>query len=143
VRALCQRALAGAGPTPAEVRSDSLKLSEGDPRKLIEGWGRLSAEVAPRVAPILLLLRDAAGADAVAADLYNELDGNRLARMTDNARTLVGGGQLRGGLRLRDVRDVLWLYSSPELFDLLVRRRGWGVRRYSEFIAAAMIAALL
>jgi len=143
VRALCQRALAGAGPTPAEVRSDSLKLSEGDPRRLIEGWGRLSAEVAPRVAPILLLLRDAAGADAVAADLYTELDGNRLARMTDNARSLIGGGRLRAGLRLRDVRDVLWLYSSPELFDLLVRRRGWSVRRYSEFIAAAMIAALL
>jgi hypothetical protein len=55
VRGLCQRALAGAGATPAEVRSDSLKLSEGDPRRLIEGWGRLSAEVAPRVAPILLL----------------------------------------------------------------------------------------
>jgi hypothetical protein len=79
----------------------------------------------------------------VAADLYAELDGNRLARMTDNARSLVGGGQLRAGLRLRDVRDVLWLYSSPELFDLLVRRRGWSVRRYREFIAAVMIAALL
>jgi AcrR family transcriptional regulator len=143
VRALCERALAGAGPTPAEERSDALKQREPDARKVIEGWGRLTAEVAPRVAPILLLLRDAAGADAVAADLYEELDDNRLARMTDNARALVDGGHLRAGLRLRDVRDVLWLYSSPELFDLLVRRRRWAVRRYSEFLAAAMIDALL
>jgi AcrR family transcriptional regulator len=143
VRALCERALAGAGPTPAEQRSDALKQREPDPRKVIEGWGRLTAEVAPRVAPILLLLRDAGGADAVAADLYDELDTNRLARMTENARALVDGGHLRAGLRLRDVRDVLWLYSSPELFDLLVRRRRWSVRRYSEFLAAAMIDALL
>src|SRR3954471_9178448 len=30
VRALCERALAGAGPTPAETRSDALKASEAD-----------------------------------------------------------------------------------------------------------------
>jgi hypothetical protein len=63
--------------------------------------------------------------------------------MTHNARALVDGGHVRPGLRLPDVRDVLWLYSSPELFDLLVRRRRWSVRRYSEFLAAAMIDALL
>jgi AcrR family transcriptional regulator len=143
VRALCARALEGAGPTPAEQRSDALKARESDPRKVIEGWGRLTAEVAPRVAPILLLLRDAAAADAVAAALYQELDGNRLARMTDNARALVDAGHVRSGLRLSDVRDVLWLYSSPELFDLLVRRRHWSVGRYSRFLAAAMIDALL
>ena len=58
-----------------------------------------------------------------------------------NARYLAD--HLRPGLRPHDARDVLWLYSSPELFDLLVRRRHWSVRRYSEFIAAAMIDALL
>jgi AcrR family transcriptional regulator len=143
VRALCERALAGAGPTPAEARSDSLKEREPDPRQVIEGWGRLTAEVAPRVAPILLLLHDAAGADPTAAALYEELDSNRLNRMADNARYLVDGGHLRTGLRLQDARDVMWLYSSPELFDLLVRRRRWSVRRYSRFVAAAMIDALL
>ena len=63
VRALCERALGGQGPIPAERRSDALKASEADPRKVIEGWGRLTAEVAPRVAPILLLLHDAADGD--------------------------------------------------------------------------------
>ena len=38
-----------------------------------------------------------------------------------------------------DVRDVLWMYSAPELFDLLVRRRGWTVRKYAEFATAAMV----
>ncbi len=33
--------------------------------------------------------------------------------------------------------------SSPELYELLVRRRGWTIERYSEFITEAMIAALV
>lgn len=143
VRALCVRALGGRGPIPAEQRSDALKATESSPRRVIDGWGRLTAEVAPRVAPILLLLRDAAGGDAAAAALYAELDANRLARMTENARYLSDGGHLRSRIRLSDARDVLWAYSSPELFDLMVRKRGWSLRKYGRFIADAIAAALL
>ena len=67
VRALCERALGGVGPVPAEQRSDALQAGETDPRKVIEGWGRLTTEVAPRIAPLLLLLRDAADGDPAAS----------------------------------------------------------------------------
>src|SRR3954452_2440519 len=56
VRAIRAAALLGAGPTPAEQRSDDLQAAETDARRIIEGWGALTAEVAPRVAPILLLM---------------------------------------------------------------------------------------
>jgi len=143
VRALCQRALGGQGPIPAEQRSDALQANEGDPRKVIEGWGRLTAEVAPRVAPLLLLLRDAADGEPTAGALLAELDGDRYARMTRNARYLVNGGHARPGVGLAEASDVLWMYSSPELYDLLVRRRKWNLRRYSQFIARAITNALL
>jgi AcrR family transcriptional regulator len=143
VRALCERALAGEGSLPAEQRSDALQETEVAPRAVIDGWGRLTAEVAPRIAPILLLLRDAANADRAAADLYDELDANRLARMSANARYLADGQHLRAGVRLRDARDVLWIYSSPEFFDMLVRRRQWSVRRYSQFVSDSIASALL
>src|SRR3954470_11015067 len=58
VRAIRERRLAGAGPVPAEVRSNA-RRTESDPRKLVAEWGRLTAEVAPLVSPILLLVRDA------------------------------------------------------------------------------------
>ena len=38
---------------------------------------------------------------------------------------------------------MLWTYSSPELYELLVLSRGWPAGRYATFIADAMIAALL
>ena len=143
VRALCERALGGRGPVPAEARSDALKEREANPRKVIEGWGRLTAEVAPRIAPILLLLHDAADGDPAAAALHRELDASRLTRMTDNARYLVDGGHVRPGIRLAHASDVLWTFSSPELFDLLIRRRKWSLRKYGRFVAEGITAALL
>jgi AcrR family transcriptional regulator len=142
VRALCHRALAGAGPTPAEERSNTLR-SRSDPREVLEGWGRLTAEVSPRIAPLLLLLRNAAQADVEAASLFDDLERVRLARMADNATYLATAGHLRSGLSAREARDVLWLCSSPEMYDLLVNRRRWSIRRYSRFVTETMINALL
>jgi len=142
VRELCQRALAGGGPVPAEERSNALRAGS-DPRAVIEGWGKLTSELAPRIAPLVLLLRDAAQADPEAAALYDELDRNRLTRMADNARYLADAGHLRDGLTTQEARDVMWLGTSPELYDLLVNRRRWTVVKYSRFVTDTMTNALI
>jgi AcrR family transcriptional regulator len=143
VRAIRDKALAGAGPIHAERRSDRMQAREHDPRTIIRRWGVLTMEVAPRVAPVLLLVRQAAASDPELARLQEEMDAARLTRMTHNAQTLLRGGHLRPGITLEAATDVLWTYSSPELYELLVIRRGWAVERYGQFIADAMIAALL
>ncbi len=143
VRAIWARDLEGAGPIPAEQRSDVMQASERDPREVIRNWGRLAMEVAPRVAPIVLLIRAAAGADPKMAELLAEADEQRLRRMEANARTLHGRGDLRDGISLDRARDVLWVYSSPELYELLVLRRGWSVEGFGTFVADQMAAALL
>jgi AcrR family transcriptional regulator len=143
VRAIRARALEGGGPVPAEQRSDALHVNEADPRKIIGAWGRLTAEVAPRAAPILLLIRAAAASDPEVRALQEELDADRHRRMSDNARRLRGAGHLRAGITLAQAADVLWTYSSPELYELLAVRRGWTAERFGRFVAEAMIAALL
>ena len=95
VRAIRDKALAGDGPVHAERRSDRMQASENDPRTIIRGWGVLTMEVAPRVAPVLLLVREAAASDPELARLQEEMDAARLTRMTHNARTLLKGGHLR------------------------------------------------
>jgi len=143
VRAIRDHALLGAGPIPAEARSDALQLSGANGREIIEGWGRLTTEVAPRAAPIMLLMRDAAASDAEAAALLHEMNADRLRRMTENARRLRATGDVRAGLTLGQVADILWTYSSTELYVLLVRQRRWSLRRYGRFVTDAMTAALL
>jgi hypothetical protein len=128
---------------PAEQRSDALHTPEGDPRTVIEAWGALVTEVAPRVAPILLLIRSAAATDPEVMGLLDEMDRDRLRRMTDNARRLRDNGHLRPGITLAHAADVLWTYSSAELYELLVIRRGWSPETYGRFVAEAMIKALL
>src|SRR6185295_8206421 len=86
VRAIRERGLAGEGSEHAERRSNALQKNERDPRRIIEGWGRLAIEVAPRVMPILQLIAAAAPADPEMASLREELDRARMTRMRRNAR---------------------------------------------------------
>ena len=141
VRAVVTRALEGAGSESAESRSDA--LDTGDPLALISGWGRLSAEVSPLVAPMLLLVRAAAAQDPKVASLADELDASRRRRMSANARRLARAGHLREGLTVKHATDVLWTFSAPELYDLLVVRRGWKAEQFGDFVARGIAGELL
>jgi AcrR family transcriptional regulator len=142
VRAIVERGLAGEGPVPAEQRSDHIRDTEPDPRKILAAWGEFTAELSPRVGPILQLARDAADDPEVAAVL-DQLSAARHERMTVNARGLAKAGHLRPGITLERAADIMWAMCSPELYDLLVTQRGWPPERYGQFIAQALAAALL
>ncbi|GAA1970036.1 TetR/AcrR family transcriptional regulator [Nocardioides panacihumi] len=141
VTAIWERGLAGRGPVPAPQRSDEMQAREEDPRQIIRNWGQLTAEVAPRVAPILLLVRAAAATDPEMARLLADADRQRLRRMRHNAEALTD--HLRTGMSPGEAAEIMWTYSSPDLYDLLVVRRRWTLPRYSRFISEAMINALL
>lgn len=142
VRALYRLALEGAGSEPAEERSNRLRgVSTG--HELVAGWAELAREVAPRGAPLSVLMREAAASDARARTVLEEMDRSRLTRMRDNARALMATGDVRPGLTLRDVTDVLFTVSSAEMYELLVMRRGWSARRFARFQRETMAGALL
>jgi hypothetical protein len=44
---------------------------------------------------------------------------------------------------LEHTTDVLWTFSSPELYELLVLRSGWDLPTYGRFLGEAMIGAAL
>lgn len=143
VRAIRLRALQGEGPGPAEARADKVAERESDPLAIISNWAALAVEVAPRVVPILLLVRAAAAADPELASLQQELDSSRLARMSHNADYLSAQGHLRANVTRDQARDVLFTYSSPEIFELLVIRQRWSIAAYADFIRSGIAAALL
>ena len=142
VRELRNHALLGAGPVPAEDRSDQLR-DLADPRAVVRGWAKLAGEVAPRVGPILSLVREAAVLDPTLQQLADDLDADRLRRMRANAGYLADAGHLRVGVSPAQAADVLFAVSSQEMYDLLVLRRGWSKRRYTQFVATTIENALL
>ena len=143
LRAMCEDALKGEGPIQAEQRSDAMQASEADPRRMLRGLGTLTTEVAPRIAPLLLLLSTAAEADSAMAQLRADFDAARLARMTQIVQILASKTQLRPGLSVEEAAEIMWAYSSPELYGLLVLTRGWRPERYGEFVGESLVDALL
>jgi AcrR family transcriptional regulator len=143
VRAIVEKGLAGAGPVPAEQRSDRIRDTEPDPRWILSAWGAFTTEIGPRTGPVITLAQDAAASDPEIAALLEELSATRHERMTLNARGLSDAGHLRPGITIGEAADILWTYSAPELYDLLVRQRGWSAGQYGRFVGQALIAALL
>jgi AcrR family transcriptional regulator len=117
--------------------------AEPDAAQKITMYLRHLAEGAPRHVPLQLLARDAARADHAAADVWAQMRQETLTAMTYFARDLLATGQLRDTVTEGDVRDVLWTYHSPELYELLVLERGWPTDRYADFLADALIDALV
>jgi hypothetical protein len=50
---------------------------------------------------------------------------------------------LRASLTVEDAGEIMWTYTSPEIYGLLVHTRGWTAERFGEFISDSLIAALL
>ena len=143
VRALWESGLAGEGPVHAETRSDEVSQAESNPYAIIENWARLSTEVAPLAAPVLLLVRSAAATDPEMAALKAEIDSQRLTRMTHNADVLAKAGHLREGVTRDQARDILCTYTTPEIFEQLVLRQGWSLGEFAQFLRRGLASALL
>jgi AcrR family transcriptional regulator len=143
VRAIHEQALAGDEAAPTERRSDEMRAREPDPYRVVENWGTLATEVMPRVAPILLLIRSAAAAAPVLARLWEDLEKQRLRRMTELGRYLADSGVLRPDRTADEARDVLWAYTSPELYERLVLRQGWRLERFGQFVSEGITTGLL
>lgn len=143
VRAIYDRGLRGSGPEAAFDRSDALRQHAADAQSLMLMWGRLTAEVAATLTPILLLVRSAAASDANMAELQEQSSAERLERMQHNARFLQERGYLREDVSFDEAVDVMWLHSSPELYELLVLQRGWSAERFARYVAESMAGALV
>lgn len=143
IRAIQRAGMAGTGPVPAPDRSDEMSASDLPPRAILRHWATLSTEVTPRVAPITLLVRSAAATDPDMAKLLAEISDQRLNRMRHNASRLAGHGDLRAGLTLEKAGDVMFTYTAPELYELLVIQQHWTIVEYGDFIYRGLVAELL
>lgn len=116
---------------------------ESDVRRQLEMYGDLLAEINPRLAGLLRVIRETETGDPEIAALHAQLNSDRLHGMSEFARQLTDNGSLRPEVSTHEARDVLWTLNSPELYELLVLQRGWPPTRYARWVAHALKAALL
>jgi AcrR family transcriptional regulator len=118
-------------------------LVERDPAEQLAGFVRITAQVNARIAPLYRILVSAAGADADAAALLDELTRQRQQGQRQIARSLAAAGALHPGLRERDAADLVHALLSPELYRLLVVDRSWKAERFEAWLAKTLVDQLV
>jgi AcrR family transcriptional regulator len=95
-----------------------------------------------RSAKVQILIRDGRHVDDALDPVWAKLNEEGLLGMTMLGRHLFDTGQLREGIDLQEVSDVLWNYLAIDTYERLVLVRGWPLERYSRWLAHAMTAAI-
>lgn len=95
-----------------------------------------------RSAKVQILIRDGRHVDDALTPVWEALNEEGLTGMTMLGQHLLDTGQLREGIDLGEVRDVLWTYLAIDVYERLVLFRGWQLERYQPWLANAIIAAL-
>jgi AcrR family transcriptional regulator len=131
-------------PVPLVQREMVARIqAEPDGRQKLQIYCRAYIERAQRAVPVQLLARDAAASDAGAAGVLAQLKQERLTGMTAFAAHLAEAGVLRAGVSATDARDVLWLFTSAEVYEQLVLERGWSPSDFGDWMCRQLVAALL
>jgi hypothetical protein len=91
---------------------------------------------------VQILIRDGRHVDAALVPIWARLTDEGLDGMTMLGRHLLGTGQLRDGIDLDEVRDVLWTYLAIDSYERLVLSRRWPLERYAAWLGRAITNAL-
>lgn len=131
-------------PTPIYQRERATRiLSEPNPVQKLKIYTDGLLGTLTRSARLQLIARAAAEVDPEMAEIWEHMTSRRLIGMGVIATNLAEGGHLRRGLSNRAAQDILWAYTSPELYQLLVLTRGWSGPRYRDWIFRSLVDALL
>jgi len=86
---------------------------------------------------------EAAATDPELADVWKQLETQRLTGMRRLAKLLKDRGDIRQEISVEEAGDILWTVNSEAVYDLLVVQRGWSAERYRDWIASTNARALL
>ena len=134
-RLLIETAISGTSDAvPAEERGYVQAIQAApDAKTKIAIYAAAIRVIAPRMAPLLAMLQQAAPAEPALATLWQEIAERRHANMRRFAADLSASAALRVGVD--EAADIIWATNAPELYQLLTVQRGWTPDRYEHFLA--------
>jgi AcrR family transcriptional regulator len=101
------------------------------------------ADLQGRLAPLFLVLREAAASHDELARLWHEITERRARNMRLLADDLLGTGSLRPDLSRDEIADIIWTMNGSEYYALLVFDRGWPPARFETWLLDAWTRLLM
>lgn len=117
--------------------------TEPDARRALGIWLRQSRTIFARVAPMLTIVRDAAGADPEMAEQWRTNQQQRYLAHRTLAEILAAKHALRPGLTVPKAADIIFTLLSPEVYLLLTAERGWTPARWQNWLTDTITQAIL
>ncbi len=127
----------------AERRWYTELLNEADPHRQLAMSAENSRIVKTRIGPMLRVIRDAAPIDEDLAALWELIQTDFLANQRAIVESLAEKGSLRPGLDVQRATDLLWTLNHPDVWLLLVDRRGWSPEDWETWFARTCREQLL
>jgi AcrR family transcriptional regulator len=136
LRELIEQAISGTDQTVTADDREYVKAitAEPDAAAKLALYAAAVTTIHQRMAPLFLALRDASSTEPEAHAIWSEISQRRAANMRRFAADLDGTGQLRHGLDIDEVADVIWATSSAEFYTLLTTERGWSPQRFQSWL---------
>jgi AcrR family transcriptional regulator len=133
-RLLIETAISGTGQAiPAEDRDYVQAIRAApDAAAKIAIYASAVRVIAARLAPLVSVIQQSAGAEPQLAALWQEISERRAANMRRFVAELAVAEQLR--VSLDEAADIVWATNAPEFYQLVVGQRGWSPDRYEAFL---------
>jgi AcrR family transcriptional regulator len=116
---------------------------ERDQRRQLQMFAQVVASNLSQVAEISEIMADAARIEHDFDRILQKLNKQRLEHMALAVQQFAANGPFREKIDDAYARDIVWTLTSPEVFLLLMRNRGWSKGKYAEWLADMLIRALL
>ena len=139
LRALMEGALFG-----PRFRAAHAKLSGvTDPVRLIALSGHVARAIYEGESSELGLLRGASAFSPALRKLEQEFEKTRLEMQDERIRLLFAQSKQRRELTMDEARRILWMYTSRDIYRMLVHESGWTPDHYEEWLSERLVQALV
>jgi AcrR family transcriptional regulator len=114
-----------------------------DPIKLIELTAQVARAIYEGESSELGLMRGASAFSPALRKLEQEFETLRFDIQQERLRILFAQSKQRRGLTFDEARRVLWMYTSRDVYRMLVHEGGWTPGRYQEWLCDTLMKALV
>ena len=87
-------------------------------------------------------IRGASAFSPALRKLEQEFEKLRLDMQEERVRLLFTQSRQRNGLSLEEARRILWMYTSRDVYRMLVQESGWTPNRYQQWLSETLVGAL-
>lgn len=115
----------------------------GDPVEAIARTAYVSRAIYESESSDLGLLRNVSGFSPALRKIEDEFERTRFEMQEDRLSRLFDAGKAKRGIGFDEARHILWMYTSRDVYRMLVIEGEWTPDRYEEWLAQTLVAALV